>query len=95
MLRVDDVIMIVYMSIGIFIIQGSFVLDWFLKRFFKVMEYYDMFFLEFQLVFDGYLEYEKNWNELMRKDKEKLGEYINVYIMIIVLNNFLLEINQL
>lgn len=95
MLRVDDVIMIVYMSIGIFIIQGSFVLDWFLKRFFKVMEYYDMFFLEFQLVFDGYLVNEKNWNELMKKDKEKLGEYINVYIMIIVINNFLLEINQL
>lgn len=73
-LRVDDVTMTVYMSTGTLTIQGSFVLDWFLKRFSKVMEYYDMPPLEPQPVSDGYLEHEKNWNELMRKDKEKLEQ---------------------
>lgn len=88
MLRVDDVTMTVYMSTGTLTIQGSFVLDWFLKRFSKVMEYYDMPPLEPQPVSDGYLAHEKNWNELMKKDKEKLGEYINVHIMITVINHF-------
>lgn len=73
MLRVDDVSMTVYMSTGTLTIQGSFVLDWFQKRFAKVMDAYDMPPLEPQPVSDGYLEHEKRWNELRRKDKETQG----------------------
>lgn len=72
-LRVDDVTISVYMSNGTLTIQGSFVLDWFLKRFSRVMDVYDMPPLEPQPISDGYSEHEKNWNDLMRRDKEKQG----------------------
>ncbi|XP_062574009.1 uncharacterized protein LOC134235860 [Saccostrea cucullata] len=71
MLRVDDVSITVYMTTGTLTIQGSFVLDWFLKRFSKVMDAYDMPHLEPQPVSDGYLEHEKKWTELMKKDAEE------------------------
>ena len=74
-LRVDDVTITVNMVNGTLMIQGDFVLDWFLTRFSQVMTAFESEPRDPQPVSDGYIKHQLNWEMLKMKDREILGRY--------------------
>ncbi|KAK3093423.1 hypothetical protein FSP39_015550 [Pinctada imbricata] len=72
-LRVDDVSITVFLSNGTLMIQGDFVLDWFIRRFSQIMTAFDSPPQDPQPVSDGYDEHKKNWTAFIDKEQARKG----------------------
>ena len=80
-LKVDDVTLTTYMSTGTLVMQGVFVLEWFLHMFPVIMEAYDAPIKDPQPQTTVYRQYTENWKKLQGHYKEREGMMYKEYFM--------------
>ena len=73
-MKVDNVTITTFMSKGTVMIQGHFVLEWFINTFPSILSAYDAPIKDPQRISTSYSQYTESWKQLMKDDKLKKGK---------------------
>lgn len=75
-MKVDSVTLTAYMGTGTLMIQGHFVLEWFINVFPTILAAYDAPIQDPQRISTAYSQYTESWKHLMEEDRVKKGMVI-------------------